>query len=414
MEALPLLSPLSRTPFFSVVIPVFNREMPLAKALESILIQSIQDFEVLIIDDGSIPLIATKISELVISFKDDRIKLLRHDNNKNGAAARNTGIKAAKGLFLCFLDSDDFWLPNKLELVQTCIQNSKQNEAFLIHHQYQNSLGGILSSPLPIVAKQRSESVAHYSFVTNNVGGIQSSTICVPTDLAKTVGFDETLQGHQDWDFALQVGALTQNFYFIPAPLTIRSKDSDYSIADNLSWRYSLWFYAQRASYFDNYSALTFLQRVVLRKAVFSLEFIPVITNKLLLRVLLTKPFATIKILILFSTLVSQQQKRIRQVELTCQNRNVKTLIIWGANDYAKSLILNIKKSLKVLRVIDSKVMNSHIKLQGIDVTPLKSISRDELDQVDALILATDKHQESMKNDIFDIAPNLLEKVIEF
>jgi glycosyltransferase involved in cell wall biosynthesis len=399
---------------FSIIIPVYNRESDLKNALESVLSQSMQNFEVLIVDDGSDPTIAVKIKQVVDGFEDKRLKLFRHKLNKNGAAARNKGIHAASGKYVCFLDSDDYWLPNKLELVINCIKKQNGGDDFLIHHQYSNSKNGTLAEALPKTAKGSSESVAHYSFVTNNVGGIQSSTICVPVKLARRCLFDERFSGHQDWDFALQVGALTQNFYFIPAPLTIRSKDSDNSVADNLSWRYSLWFYTQRVSYFDNYSALSFFQRVVLRKAVFSLEFIPAITNKLLLRVLLTKPFATIKILILFSTLISQQQKRIRQVELTCQNRNVKTVIIWGANDYAKSLILNFKKSLKVLRIIDSKVMNSHIKLQGIEVTPLKSISRDELDQVDALILATDKHQESMKNDIFDIAPILLEKVIEF
>lgn len=399
---------------FSIIIPVFNRDRALTVALESVLSQSIQNFEVLIVDDGSEPAIAEQIQLLVDSFKDKRLKLLRHKTNKNGAAARNTGIQAASGKYVCFLDSDDYWLPNKLALVFNCIKMQNSVDYFLIHHQYSNSKNGILATALPKIAKGDTESVAHYSFVTNNVGGIQSSTICVPVDLARRCLFDERFTGHQDWDFALQVGVLTQNFCFIPEALTIRSKNSDHSVADNLSWHYSLWFYTQRASYFDNHSALSFYQRVVLRKAVFSLDLIPAISNRLLLRVLLTKPFAAIKIVSAFFTLVFQQHKRIQQLELACKKRNVKTLIIWGANDYAKSLILNINKSLQVRRIIDSKVMIGHIKLQGVDVTSLKSIRREELDKVDALVLATDKHQESMKNDIFNIAPNLLEKVIEF
>ena len=414
MEALPLLSPLSRTPFFSVVIPVFNREMPLAKALESVLIQSIQDFEVLIIDDGSIPLIATKISELVTSFKDDRIKLLRHDNNKNGAAARNTGIKAAKGLFLCFLDSDDFWLPNKLELVRTCIQNFKQNKAFLIHHQYQNLLGGSLSSPLPIVAKQSSESVAHYSFVTNNVGGIQSSTICVPTDLAKTVGFDETLQGHQDWDFALKVGTLTQDFRFIKESLTIRGKDSSDSVAEGLNWKYSLWFYTKKSEYFESESALYFFQRVVLRKAICSFVVMPVFFSKLFLRVLLAKPLMTVRVSFAFLTKVFQQKKRLRAIELYCKINGVKKIMIWGANDYAKLLILSFNKRVNIIKIIDSKTTLNNSQLLGINITPFRAITKNELDDIDALILATDKHQQSMKDELSAISSALLDKVIEF
>ncbi|MEO9945572.1 glycosyltransferase family 2 protein [Paraglaciecola sp.] len=409
-----MLSPLSRIPFFSVVIPVFNREMPLAKALESLLIQSIQDFEVLIIDDGSIPLVATKIRELIISFKDDRIKLLRHDNNKNGAAARNTGIKAAKGTFLCFLDSDDFWLPNKLELVQACIQNSKNNKAFLIHHQYQNSQEGVLSPPLPLVAKQCSESVAHYSFVTNNVGGIQSSTICVPTDLAKTVGFDETLQGHQDWEFALKVGKLTKDFRFIKESLTIRGKDSRDSVAERLNWKYSLWFYSKKAKYFENESALYFFQRVVLRKAKFSFVILPVFFNQLFLRVLLAKPLVTLRVSFTFLTQVFQQKKRLRAIELYCKINGVKNVIIWGANDYAKSLILSFNKRMKITKIIDSNTTFTNSQLLGINIVPIRAITRNELDNVDAIILATDKHQQSMKDELSTISPTLLDKVIEF
>lgn len=88
--------------------------------------------------------------------------------------------------------------------------------------------------------------------------------------------------------------------------------------------------------------------------------------------------------------------------------------MIWGANEYATSLILNINKSLKVIKVIDSKAMDKPSKFQGIDVSPIRSISKNELEKVGALILATDKHQESMKNELFNISPNFLEKIIEF
>ena len=414
MEALPLPSLLNNVPRFSVIIPVYNRVGPLAKSLNSVLSQSQQSFEIIVVDDGSSTDVASQINELVANLNDERIKLLRHSQNRNGAAARNTGIQEASGEYLCFLDSDDSWLPSKLEKVNQSIGNALPNENFLIHHQYRNSQGTVLSAALPIKAKQYSESVAHYSFVTNNVGGIQSSTICVPSKLAKKVKFDETLTGHQDWDFALKVGALTQDFRFIEEVLAIRGRDSNDSVAKGLSWQYSLWFYSQRASYFDNLSALHFFQRVVLRKAVFCLDLIPAISNKLFLRGLLTKPIATIKISISFFAQVSQLKKRVRQVEITCKKRNVKSLMIWGANDYAKSLILNINESFEVLGVIDSKVMKTQMKLQGIEVTSIKSVGKAELGKVGALVLATDRHQNSMKHDIVNIEPTLLQKIIEF
>lgn len=414
MAVLLLLLPLSNMLLFSVVIPVFNREQSLENALQSVIKQSFQNFEVLIVDDGSEPVIANKIKQLIVNFQDQRLKLLRHKINKNGAAARNTGIGAASGQYVCFLDSDDIWLPNKLELVFNCINTQNPSDYFLIHHQYRNSKNGVLAEALPKISKGSYESVAHYSFVTNDVGGIQSSTICVPIELAKRCLFDERFSGHQDWDFALQVGAFTRHFYFISEPLTIRNKDSDYGVADGLSWQYSLWFYTQRASYFDNDSALHYFKRVVLRKAVFGLGILAVIKNKLLMRILLTKPYATSKVLVSFIELVFQQQRRVRQVDLACKRRNVKSLMIWGANDYAKSLILGVNENLKVLRVIDSKALNSQVKIHGIDVTPLTSISKEELSEADALVLATDNHQESMKKDLSDICPTLLSKVIEY
>ena len=88
--------------------------------------------------------------------------------------------------------------------------------------------------------------------------------------------------------------------------------------------------------------------------------------------------------------------------------------MIWGANDYAKSLILNINESFEVLGVIDSKVMKTQMKLQGIEVTSIKSVGKAELGKVGALVLATDRHQNSMKHDIVNIEPTLLQKIIEF
>ena len=123
--------------------------------------------------------------------------------------------------------------------------------------------------------------MAHYSFVTNNVGGIKSSTICVLLELAQRCLFDERFKGHQDWDFSMKVGALTQDFRFIDQPLTVRCKDLKDSVADSLSWIYSLWFYSQRASYFNEKSALYFFERVVLHKAIFSLVILPALINRL-------------------------------------------------------------------------------------------------------------------------------------
>src|ERR1700753_2801325 len=96
-------------PFFSVVIPVFNRAEPLRRAIESVRAQTFQDFEIVVVDDGS----TEKPRAGVESFADDRIQYW-HQPNAGGGAARTRGTDEARGELIAFLDSDDVFLPHHL------------------------------------------------------------------------------------------------------------------------------------------------------------------------------------------------------------------------------------------------------------------------------------------------------------
>ncbi|MHB8754243.1 MAG: glycosyltransferase family 2 protein [Candidatus Acidiferrales bacterium] len=95
----------------SVVIPTFNRSPILGEAFQSVLAQDFQDFEVIIVDDGS----TDNTAEVVASFTDPRVKYVKKDHNAGCAAAYNTGVRAAEGNYVSILDSDDLWKPDKLE-----------------------------------------------------------------------------------------------------------------------------------------------------------------------------------------------------------------------------------------------------------------------------------------------------------
>jgi glycosyltransferase involved in cell wall biosynthesis len=414
MDVLLLPSQKNSMPLFSIIIPVFNRYKPLEKALDSVLSQTVQDFEVLIVDDGSNSSVASLIKQLVADFSDDRLQLLVHPSNKNGAAARNTGIQAASGKYLCFLDSDDYWKPSKLKAVLSCIHQNNKSKEFLIHHQYCNSENGLYAEALPKIAKGKDETVAHYSFVTNNVGGIQSSTICVPRALAQDCLFDERFKGHQDWDFALKIGEVTSEFYFINEPLTIRCKDFKDSVADSLSWRYSLWFYSQCACYFDSVSALYFLERVVLRKAIFSLLLFSPLINQLTCRLLIFRPLKIVKVMYKYGVTTFKLKKRIQSLKCECKKIDAQNVMIWGANDYARAILLSFGDQLKFTKIIDAKAKSLNEQFLGINITSLQSITIEEFAMVDIIILATDKHQQSMKNDLAEIDSSLLKKVLAF
>lgn len=98
-------------PTVSIILPTYNRAHLLSRAIQSVLDQTYQDFELIIVDDGS----TDNTEEIVKSFNDERIKYIWQGENKGVSAARNTGIKMAKGKYIAFQDSDDEWMPEKLE-----------------------------------------------------------------------------------------------------------------------------------------------------------------------------------------------------------------------------------------------------------------------------------------------------------
>ena len=101
---------MEKYPLISIIIPTYNGSKNIHRAITSILNQTYPNIEIIVVDDTS----KDNTVEVVEQIKDSRIKLLKHKENKNGAAARNTGIKESKGEYIAFLDDDDEWLPEKL------------------------------------------------------------------------------------------------------------------------------------------------------------------------------------------------------------------------------------------------------------------------------------------------------------
>ena len=110
----------------SIITPVYNAEKFIKETIESVLKQSYEDFEYLLIDDCS----TDNSAEIVKSYakKDSRIKYIKLPENSGAAVARNTGLKHAQGRYIAFIDSDDVWYPEKLEKQLAFMQ--EKNEAF--------------------------------------------------------------------------------------------------------------------------------------------------------------------------------------------------------------------------------------------------------------------------------------------
>lgn len=97
-------------PLVSVIIPTYNRANLVGKAVKSVLAQSYQNFEIIVVDNAS----CDNTAEVINSIIDNRIKFIKHDVNRGPAASRNTGLKNSGGDYITFLDSDDEWLFGKL------------------------------------------------------------------------------------------------------------------------------------------------------------------------------------------------------------------------------------------------------------------------------------------------------------
>jgi glycosyltransferase involved in cell wall biosynthesis len=121
-------------PFFSVVMPTFNRFNKISQTIESVLNQTFKNYEFIIVDDGS-----TDQTEEVINRyrpKDPRIKYIKTKNWGGPARPRNIGIEASKGSYISFLDDDDIWYKNKLEVVNKYIYENPEYILFCHNEDY--------------------------------------------------------------------------------------------------------------------------------------------------------------------------------------------------------------------------------------------------------------------------------------
>lgn len=108
-----------KKPFFSIIIPTYNRANAIHLPIDSILSQTFDDWELIIVDDGS----TDNTREVVASYDDTRIKYV-YQQNAERSAARNRGIDETTGDWICFQDSDDEYLPNHLKTIYTAIQST--------------------------------------------------------------------------------------------------------------------------------------------------------------------------------------------------------------------------------------------------------------------------------------------------
>ena len=195
-------------PYFTVVIPVYNRASELRTALQSVLDQTYQDFEIVVVDDGSVD----DPKSVVADFGDTRVHFVRQ-KNAGGGAARNTGIDLARGCFLAFLDSDDSFLPHHLASMYALLKESRLVAAY---SRVLVDRGEGLTFMKPPRGIGPDEDMACYLLCDR--GFTATSTIVVPTDAARLVRFNENLRAAEDTDFAIRLCNAGLRFQMLDQP----------------------------------------------------------------------------------------------------------------------------------------------------------------------------------------------------
>jgi glycosyltransferase involved in cell wall biosynthesis len=183
-------------PKISVVIPVFNRPEAVCRAIQSALGQTCQDFEIIVVDDASTDTTPAALA----AFTDPRIKVIRHARNRGGSAARNTGIRASSATYVAFLDSDDEWLPTKLERQLDLFERSDHRLGFVYTGAERVFPNGHVSRRIP-----RRHADLTRALLRKNAVGETSRGMVRRSALEAIGGFDESLPSCQDWDLWLRL-----------------------------------------------------------------------------------------------------------------------------------------------------------------------------------------------------------------
>lgn len=183
-------------PKVSVVIPTHNRPEMLKKAIESVLAQTYQDFEIIVVDDG----LEQRAESVTRAFNNSCVKYIQHNKERGGGVARNTGIKNSTSEFIAFLDDDDEWLPEKLEFQMDRFNKTSQEIGFCfsaVTNMYDDHRE---NTSVP-------DGIADYhELALGNFKGFLTVTLIIKKCVFDDIGlFDEALPSHQEVDLVIRI-----------------------------------------------------------------------------------------------------------------------------------------------------------------------------------------------------------------
>ena len=185
-------------PTISVIIPVYNGEKTIKQTIESVLNQTFRDFELLIINDGS----QDATLEIIQAINDERIQVFSYQNS-GVSASRNRALTKAKGEFISFIDADDLWTPNKLELQLKALQDNPQAAVAYSWSDWIDESGQFLRSGGHITVNGKAyEKLLLRDFIESG-----SNPLIRKQALDEVGCFEQSVTPAEDWDMWLRLAA---------------------------------------------------------------------------------------------------------------------------------------------------------------------------------------------------------------
>ena len=210
---------------YSVIIPVYNRANRILPTLKSVQDQDYDNFEVIIVDDGSSD--SEELRQVVQDMKDNRFKYVRQEN-EGAASARNMGIRMATGDYIAFLDSDDLYLGNKLSEINKHVTGesalNNKNIVFSSAQYVDRGVGRLWIKPSRAI--NNCDKVSEYMLCENQP--ISPNTLVMSKSLASAVLFNPAMRQLEDVDFCIRLEHYGAQFHMIDKPLAISNDKADW------------------------------------------------------------------------------------------------------------------------------------------------------------------------------------------
>ena len=215
-SVLSLESKMKEEPFFSIVIPVFNKENYVETTVKSLQQQSFTNFEVICIDDAS----TDKSFEILdnIQGSDKRFKCIKNKNNIGVSSSRNVGIDIARGCYVLFLDADDYFANDTLDCLYFILKTNSDIDVLIFNGNFVNEEGGKLDSfysdfLLKDIPQAKKFYINEAPFVLHIVN---AALLCVRKDflLKEGVRFQKDMR-HEDWEFCWHLFSAKPRMYFV-------------------------------------------------------------------------------------------------------------------------------------------------------------------------------------------------------